>query len=342
VTIDEKIGALAETLVRAGVAPPRAPDDLGPMTELEAAIAPLRLPAAVRRFWELVDPTTLNVEPFPHLETPRFALESWRLQLEIAPDSTPRSLLSIASTNWSHLSVELDHPDGPSGGALFAWALDADAFFLRHHALEDWLERIIALVAAGAWTRVETNRGAYLLLDDEDGQLPLGTPRALPPHPVHGRRTQFERRSLLWPAHWQRASGIDPAAALPRGATHTIAELLDSNPETTITATIAGRVIDRMTSENVTRVRVSDGSGLLDIAYEPSADLFSLAYGDRAEFDVQVPAGPRPRPRPPAAEAAGPADEDPAQKLARHLLARYGGQVGAVATAVRPLDRATH
>jgi hypothetical protein len=64
---------------------------------------------------------------------------------------------------------------------------------------------------------------------------------------------------------------------------------------------------------------------------------FGLVCGERFEFDVIVPSGRRHEPA--DVHAARQATDDPSGQVVRILLARYRGPVGALATAVRRLDR---
>jgi hypothetical protein len=63
--------------------------------EIDAVLAPARLPIPVRRLWELIDPGLLQsaIGVYPQLSTPEFSLESWHQAAEIGYGATPRSLL---------------------------------------------------------------------------------------------------------------------------------------------------------------------------------------------------------------------------------------------------------
>ena len=63
--VDEALDGLRRTLRSAGFPVPTRPSELRDLEELEAEIAPMRIPADVRRFWERVDARTLRVEPYP-------------------------------------------------------------------------------------------------------------------------------------------------------------------------------------------------------------------------------------------------------------------------------------
>jgi hypothetical protein len=335
VQIDDTIDALTAALVAAGVDPPRPPADPGWLTEIDATLAPLRLPADVRRFWHRVDPWNLQMSAFPSLIRPDFGLRSWKRIRDEHDSSIPFTLFNVGYESWNCMSVELDGPDHV-GGALFDWRLDGDAFHRRWSGLGEWLRHITELVAESCVQQVDANGRAYLLLDDYDIDLAVTAPEKIPPHPVYGTQVAFPRDPLKWPSYWQRASGIDPAEAEPRGATASIGDLLTSDSAFDVRATIAGEVGALMGAGDMTRVRVSDGTGQIDIACPGEATAFGPVLGGRYEFDVVVEAGERIQPADPC-EAAASTDE-PVEQLTRVLLARHGGPVGAVATAVRPLD----
>jgi len=75
---------------------------------------------------------------------------------------------------------------------------------------------------------------------------------------------------------------------------------------------------------------------VIDIGCPSDAAPFGLVCGRHFEFDISLPAGARQLPA--DVDAARKSSDDPVEQLTRVLLARYGGPVGAVATAVRPLN----
>jgi hypothetical protein len=334
--IDSAVTSLGDALVDAGFERPRPPRDVDWLAEHNATVAPLRLPEQLERFWRLVDPATLQAVVFPRFTSPEFALDSWRRMREEFPHQEPHNLLLIGYESWNCMWIELDDDD-QRGGTLFDGRLDADAFFRRCNDLEDWLDRIVELIAAGSAERIDATSGSYLRVVDPRDELALAAPRDLPRHPLYRDQTAIGRDTLSWPAHWQRASGIDPRDAEPRGATHTIADVLASDPASELCATAAGQVVDLGGSSTSVRVRVSDGTGAIDISCRAVTTPFGLVCGERFEFDVIVPAGERHEPA--DVDAARQSTDDPSEQVTRVLLARYGGPIGALATAVRPLDR---
>ena len=316
VDIDSLVLALGDALVDAGLERPRPPRDDAWLARAGATLAPLRLPAELERFWRLVDPATLQLDVFPRFASPESALDSWTQMREEFPYSEPHTLLLVGLDSWNCMWIELD--DGEHhGGVLFDGRLDAETFFRRFNRLADWLARIVELIGDGASERIDNDFRSYLRVEDPRDELALAAPRDVPPHPFYGERIEVDRNAFFWPAHWQRASGIDPA---PRGATHTIADVLAADPAAELRATIAGRISKLGGSHLVSRARVSDGTGEIDVRCPWESTPFGLDVTERFELDITVPAG------------------DAADRIEDVLDARYGGPARGVATAIRPLN----
>jgi hypothetical protein len=334
VDIDASIDALTDALAGAGVEVPHPPADTPNLDAIDETISPMSLPGQVRRFWQRVDPRSLRVWTYPQPIDPGSALDAWKQERDEFPGMAPRTLFLVGYESWACMSVELDSPDS-SGGSLFEWRLEDGGFYLRHHELSDWLDRMTELILAGEFERRDVPAGQVLHLTDPHTSLPLtGRPAPPPPNPVHGDVTEYEREPLRWPALWQRLSGIEPEDVLPRGATHTIYELLSSDPALALEATIAARVDDLGGFGDVTRVRVSDGTGTISINCPRAVTMLGPGMRQEYEFDVVVPPGERQRP--PDLDAIEPAD-DPVEDISQRLMARYGGPATAVARAIRPL-----
>jgi hypothetical protein len=334
--IDPSIDALIDALAAADVEPPRAPADLEMLERIATAIAPLRLPADLRRFWERIDPPTLRAEVFPTLRGPRFALESWQREREEFPQ-LPAILFLIGYESWSCVSVELDGMESV-GGALFQWGLADGDFHLGYHRLGDWLARVAELVRAGSYERHARRDGsASLRIVDEWDEMRFAALRAGGlTHPIYGEADSVARDPLDWPAHWQRAAGIESADIAARGASHTVAELLSSDPASEVRATIVGRVLTLAGGVDAC-VRVSDGTETITVLCPAAVTALGPVVGESFEFDVVVAPGARRR----SSEAeVDPGDQgDPVAVLAANLKSRYGGPIGATATAVRPCER---
>jgi hypothetical protein len=303
--VDEALDALSEALAAAGLERPAPPADLTALAQLEAAIAPMRLPADARRFWQRVDAGTLRALTYPELHGPDLALESWRMGRSVVAAQQPQALVQVAYSSHQCMSVELDLGE-IEGGAVFEWNLVDEGFERRFDGLGEWLAHIARLVETGLFRRVDSPRGPYLYVPDPDRSSEERGMRPLPgPHPVHGTAVQIGRDILDWPEHWQRAAGLRPEDLRPRGATHTIADLLASPPNQRLRATIAARVVDLMGTGAWTRVRVDDGTAALDVVCPAATTLLGPRMGDRFEFDI--------------------------------VIARYGGAPGATAEAIRRL-----
>jgi hypothetical protein len=337
VAIDDSIGALADALARAGVDPPTPPREPPDLDAVDADLAPMSIPADVRRWWETVDPRSVRAWVFPDLIGSEFALRGWKQHRDEFPGMAPLALFDVGYASHVCMSVELDSPFGP-GGTLFEWGLVDGGFHLRHHDLAGWLDRITRLVVAGEFERREgPEMGPRLLLRDPERGLPMTQqPSPRTPNPVHGDVKRYEREPLAWPVHWQRLSGIEPEEVKPRGATHTIAELMSSDPTRPLEATIAALVIDLASWSGNTRVRVSDDTGVMAINCPDAVTALGPVMRREFEFDVVVPAGEREAPTDLNALEL----DDPVEDLSQRLMARYGGPATAVATAIRPLGLA--
>jgi hypothetical protein len=334
VGIDASIDALGEALAGAGVEPPQPPGKAPDLDAIDETLSPMSLPAELRRFWLRVEPRSLRLWAHPHPIDPGFALDTWKQHRDEFPGIAPRALFLVGYASWACMSVELDNPHS-SGGSLFEWRLEDGDFYLRYHDLSGWLDHMTELIRTAAFERREGTTGETLLLTGPHASLPVSAlPAPPPPNPVHGDITAYEREPLRWPAHWQRLSGIEPEEVVPRGATHTISELLASDPAVAVQATIAARVEDLGSFGHVTRVRVSDGTGTISINCPVAVTMLGPGMRQEYEFDIVVPAGERQRP--PDLDAIQPAD-DPVQDISQRLMARYGGPATAVARAVRPL-----
>jgi len=333
--IDRSIDALIAALEAADVEPPRAPADLEVLEQIATAIAPLRLPADLRRFWERIAPATLRAEVFPPFCDPRFALQSWQSARQQFPGQ-PAILFLVGYENWSCMSIELDGVDS-EGGTLFQWGLEDGDFYLGHRRLGDWLVRIADLIGAGSYQRRTGQRGASLEIVDEWSETPAAALRAGGSrHPIYGEATAVPREPINWPAHWQRAAGIEPSDIPERGASLTIAELLASDPASELRATIAGRVLTLAGGADVC-VRVSDGTETITVLCPAPVTALGPVVGESFEFDVVVPPGARHRSSEVKVDPRDP--DDPVAVLVASLESRSGGPIGATARAVRPCER---
>ena len=329
VDIDEAIDGFVRAVENVGLPDVLPPADLTSLEELEAAIAPLRIPPAVRRFWERVDTRTLRARTGPNLHGPDLALSGWLSGQEYGLE--PPALLPIA---WEAtcMGVELEQP-GIQGGALFEWDIDGP-FERRFDDLQGWLLYLTWLLDTGRFAEREATDGPFAYVPDpDDWEVEPGWRPQLEPHPVHGVITEIGRDILEWPAHWQLSAGLTPDLIEPRGATHTIAALMGTDPSQPAEATLRARVVSLTSVGAATTVRVDDGTGLLVIHCPAGTNLLGPVLGDWFEFDVRVPAGPRQVAGEPSTVALD--EPDPEERLEARFIAQYGQPAGAVATAVR-------
>jgi hypothetical protein len=324
--VERSVAALVAALAAAGVEAPSPPADTAILAEIDAAIAPLRLPADVRRFWELVDPPTLRIAVFPTLRSPELALQTWRAARKEYPGLEPAILFMLAYESWTYMSVELDGPHG-EGGALFGWGNPDGDFTLRYARLGDWLADLARLIEEGSYEPLEYETGRWLRVLQRAGA------EAKPSHPRYAGRETLPRDPLEWPEHWLRAAGLEPAAIAPQGATHTIAQVLASDPAVELRATIAGRVTAIAGIGDVANARVSDDSATIDIACPTAITALGPAVGERYEFDLSIAPGARSQPTVPASEET----DDAVQSLTKAWQAKYPLAARIFATAVRPI-----
>ena len=80
--IDSAVDRLDDALRRAGLPTLEPGTDEVSLDDVDAAVAPYELPPDVRRFWELVDPSSLAVRAFPDLLVPAAALKLRQAELE--------------------------------------------------------------------------------------------------------------------------------------------------------------------------------------------------------------------------------------------------------------------
>jgi hypothetical protein len=327
--IDASIDALADAMRGAGVEWRDGEADPAVIDEIARAIEPLRLPRDLLRFWQrmsLSDPVV--VTSWPEFCTPYFALNSWRQGREEFPGQAPSLLFMVAYESWSCMSMELAGPHGP-GGALFQWSLDGETFLLRHHRLGDWLEHLASLVNAGSYERFERS----LTVSDPFDEELAGRGQVLPPHPVYGETREFPKDPEGWPTHWQRASRIEVDDLRPHGATHTIAEVLASDPASELAATIEAKVI-ALSGQRDTSVRVSDGTGEMDVLCPAITTALGPSIRSSYEFDIVVPTGHGVAPGEEVIAASDP--DDAVQALTEAWSRKYPiGRATAIATAVR-------
>jgi hypothetical protein len=329
--LDDFLAAIAEQ----GKPLPEEPISAEDLVTVAQAVAPLLFPPSLVATWQRFqsgDSTVLTWMPMlPALH----GLELWR------QDFPASVLFPLAYESQEFLLVELTTSTTP-GGALFRWGYDGGP---AQPVFPD-LETAFACAAAGwrrgvlstwesptqdAWTRLRTT---YSQAAD---------------YPEH--LAPFEAidlaRPLSWPRVWQEASGIDPAAAEPRGKTTTIRALRD---EQAGRGTIIGRIAGLSGTAAGSRAVVDDGTGELVVWCPAAADPFAaIVSGQHVELDVVLTSGDEKRTsREFDALATGISTSAMAGDLA--AAQAYALELGsfldpaaadALATAARPLGEAT-
>lgn len=163
------------------------------------------------------------------------------MQRQQFPYQEPHSFLLVGYQSWVCMWIELDD-DEQHGGTLFEGALDYDRFYRRHNQLTHWLEHVTSLVEAGRGERREGPNGLSLLVPDPHDDLPRRNAPARHRTPCTGSRSSSALHAELADALAARI-GHRSRRGRPRGATHTIADVLASDSRREFRATIAGRVI---------------------------------------------------------------------------------------------------
>lgn len=332
-SVDQALEDLAAAMNDAGIPlwePPQSSQDLA---ELDAALAPMRVPDQLRQFWQQVDAATLRISPYPGFIGPSMALEFWRSSKAEFAAFQPLALVDVGYESHFCMGVELDFPDQP-GGALFEWCVsDPSGFTRRFNTLADWLTYIAQLLREGLYQRINVQSGHLWLVPSYENTDAEQALRPIPAaHPVHGAEPHIGGDILDWPEHWQRANGLHEEDVPLRGATHTIADVLATPTAEELRATIIGKVTSLM-GASWTFVRVHDGTGALDVMCPADTTLLGPAIDSWYEFDIVVPAGPRHVPADPDTAADG--LTDPVEQVTAVLMARHGGPAGATAEAVR-------
>jgi hypothetical protein len=146
---------------------------------------------------------------------------------------------------------------------------------------------LVSLVGRGQWMGIRFADGGSL---DAVDLTPLRVAREpitfVYPDPPDG--TYLPRSPVPeWPAPWLASLGLNPEAPPLRGATHTIAQLLELSSDGEASGTILASVA-RFGFFNKTWVAtVDDGTGELFLVGQEEG-LYGPRMGQRAEFDVTV------------------------------------------------------
>ncbi len=331
-SIDAKLAELGDALAAAGLPRPRPPRSPRALDELAAAIAPLRLPEDLRRFWEQVDVDSLAFERYPPIHSPDGSQCLWS-QHRDSPGMVPRVLLPLGYESHAFVLVELHGPDDGGGGSMFAWGYGDTAF----HYVGDSIVNIIdqATVALRRGWLEHHEDGSVRILPNAQGTGFLNDRLSDAPHPLFGDISSVPCDAQSWPSRWLTLSGIPLEHLTPAGADHTIAEALLALRRGQRNARVQGSVIRLGGTSDRVSVIVSDGTAEMQILCPGAVTALGPRCPGRYEFAI-VAAGPG---------AAPVSDQFPGDFLEPRtaaLLEQYRSvltdRADAIATEVRPLD----
>ena len=194
--IDDAVALLSAALGALDFRMPRPPESTRDIDDLAAEIAPLRLPDEIRRFWELVDTSTLVADRPPKLDGPRYALHSWKTHHS---PGFPEVLLPIGHESWSLLMVELHGPSDTLGGPLVEWAYGDQDFRYVAESLADWVAETAVAVRGQRFERSRDRDGVELALLEHIIRPPDH-------RPGNGGATNIPVESSHWPGRWRNPS----------------------------------------------------------------------------------------------------------------------------------------
>ena len=240
---------------------------------LRAAVAPLRLPDDLVRLWRrdqggppgMID--RLDLMPV-----------SQAIEFRGIHDG-PMALLTIAyESQWSRF-LELDDADGLGGGSV--WEGDVGDFDWREVApsLADLVDSVATAMELGIARPRDI--GGFRILDwDEDAWGRLKAER-------WPDRRRVSVRPTGWLPRWLEVQGLDPRDAVPRGATTTIAQVLELGDAWTDAATISGRITSLAGTPEAFAGALEDETGRLLVFVPRTADGFGL-FQNGATVELEV------------------------------------------------------
>jgi hypothetical protein len=275
--IEEVLDAFLAAIAEQGKPLPEEPISTEDLATVSEAVAPLLLPPSLVATWRRFQSGDSTVLTWMPMLPALYGLELWR------QDFPASVLFPLAYESQEFLLVELATSTTP-GGALFRWAFDGGP---AHPVFPD-LETAFACAAEG-W-----RRGVLSTWESpaQDAWTQLSaTYSQAADYPEH--LAPFEAidlaRPLSWPPVWQEASGIDPAAAEPRGSTTTIGALRDGQAGS---GTIAGRIAGLSGTAAGSRAVIDDGTGELVVWCPAATDPFgAVISGQHVELDVVLTSG---------------------------------------------------
>jgi hypothetical protein len=270
--LDDFFAAVAE----AGRPAPEEPISSEDLATVGDAVAPLRLPPGLVATWRRFQTGESTVLTWMPMQQALRGLDMWR-------EEFAGVLFPLAYESHEFLLVELATSATP-GGALFRWAYDGDP---AQPVFPD-LETAFACAAEG-WRRGLL--GSWEVAARNEWSRLSETYAEATAYPEH--LAPFEAidlaRPLSWPPVWQEASGIDPAAAEPRGSTTTVRALRDGQAQS---GTIVGRIAGLSGTGAGSRIVVDDGTGQVVVWCPAASDPFrAVVNGEHVELDVVLTLG---------------------------------------------------
>jgi len=345
--INDAVDRLVAAYRDAGL-PPIRPASRGidrVLAGIEREVAPLQIPAELARFWQLVDPATITVAPYPHPTTADFALDSWKSHRDEFPGMTPRLLFPVAYESHGFLFVELDDGWGQAG-SVFEWGYAGSPFYVRFAALSGYVDLLATMIELGEFRRHDREMHSWVEFDPErrwEDALAVRLTTAQP-LPRLGAAREIDEDIRQWPEHWLASNGLTSEVRSPRGATTTVAELLRRSAAGAMSETIRATVTSLAGSAAGSRISVDDGTGVLDVWCPAAVSTYGPAIRRAFEFDVVVQPNPASPPdwRSEQREAQDRAlahDLEGAQSAGMDLYAKaFHTSAAAEATGIRPLD----
>lgn len=272
--IDEAIDRLLLAAAALDLAAPLNPAGEPELDALRAAVAPLRVPNDLVRLWR-------RLQGGPPMMIDRLDLMPVSQAVRFRADHDwPDALLTIAYESHQFRLVELEDADGAGGGAVWDAEFSVDEIREVAPSLADLVDAVATAMEQGIAQPYEV--GGFRVLDwDRDAWDALKADRWPNCRTVSVRTTR-------WLPRWLEIEGLDPADALPRGATTTIAALRDLGDAWTAAVTLSGTIRGLTGSAEGSAGPLDDGTGRLFVFVPPEADTFRLLQnGTPLELDVR-------------------------------------------------------
>ena len=283
--VDSAIDRLDEALRAAGLTAVEPPSDVARIAELDEAVAPYAIPGELRRFWERVDAERVPVFTFPMIRGPGAALELLRGLRELGqtvPLVPPPLLLPLDYASHCHGVIELAS-EWSEGGTILEWGYDD--FPLVARSVGDRIDVLAELLFEG---RFERGDGFISLDHQAEQEKRRARLAASGPDRIYGDLRAIPIALESWPAHWLAASGVDLRDRMPRGATHTIAEIVAAANVGRVTGRIHGEVIRLVGIGANTLVVVDDGTRPLDVWCPAGTSPWGPVHRTSFEFEVTL------------------------------------------------------